>query len=431
MRTARSTSGSERPTEATPSASGREGAHSSAGSMPDDATPLPIADGMVELVERSPLAMAIVDADSHEVRFANAAFTALRPTPDDVPIPRTILQSLPQPAASVVAGVVDDVRRTGEARADVEARAGGVAGDRCWQVTAWPVSRCSPRQDVLLQLHDVSRESSAQREMADVMDQLRDINGRLLMASLREAELAERAEAASEAKSTFLSMMSHELRTPLTAIIGYEELLADGIIGPVSETQRAHLGRIKSSADHLLALIDQVLTLARVEAHREVIRWETVDLDVLTDWATTIAAPLLSAKGLSLELEVPDCPVVIHTDPLKARQVLVNLLGNAVKFTEQGGVALRAEVDDSHCRFTVSDTGIGIATADLDRIFGEFWQVEQRATRRIGGSGLGLGVSVRLARLLGGNIEVESVVGEGTTFTFTLPLDARSSTGDV
>jgi len=350
-----------------------------------------------------------------------------------MPEPRTILQFLRQPAAGIVAEVVDEVRRTGESRTDVEARSGSYSdGEHCWQVTAWPVSvRGDERRGVVLQLHDVTHQTSAQREMADVMDQLRDINARLLKASLRESELAARAEAASEAKSTFLSMMSHELRTPLTAIIGYEELLADGIVGAVSEQQRAHLARIKTSADHLLALIDQVLTLARVEAHREIIHWETVDLHMLTDWAATIVAPLLSTKGLSFELEMPDGPIAVRTDPLKVRQVLVNLLGNAAKFTDQGGVAMRVEASDQYCRFTISDTGIGIAPADLRRIFSEFWQVEQRATRRVGGSGLGLSVSVRLARLLGGDIEVESVLGEGTTFTFTLPLDAQRSAGVV
>jgi signal transduction histidine kinase len=431
MRTARLAAGIERPSGEPSSASGSGAEAVSPQIAPDEAIPGPLPDGLIELVDRAPLAMAIVDAESHEVHLANAMFAALSPTPDDLPAPRTILQLLPQPAGTAVADLLDEVRRTGQGRSDVELRAGSSSdGERCWRATAWPVTNLGrQRLNVVLQLHDVTHEMSAQREMADVMDQLRDINGRLLKASLRESELAARAEAASEAKSTFLSMMSHELRTPLTAIIGYEELLADGIIGEVSEMQRTHLGRIKASADHLLALIDQVLTLARVEAKREIINWETVDLQALTDWVSIIVRPLVASKGLAFSLDVPDRPIPIRTDPLKVRQVLVNLLGNAVKFTDEGGVTMRVVADEKCCRFIICDTGMGIATADLGRIFNEFWQVEQRATRRVGGSGLGLSVSLRLARLLGGDIQVESVVGDGTTFTFILPLDAQITSG--
>ena len=431
MRTARLAARTERPSGQAASAADPDTDAPSEHIATDDATSVPIPDSVLELVERSPLAMAIVDAESHDVQYANALFAALSPAPDDMPAPRTLLQLLAQPVGCIVADLVDEVRRTGEPRTDVEVRARTTNGsERCWHVTAWPVTMLGRgRRDVVLQLHDVTQQASAQQEMADVMDQLRDINGRLLKASLRESELAARAEAASDAKSTFLSMMSHELRTPLTAIIGYEELLADGIIGPVSESQRAHLSRIKASADHLLALIDQVLTLARVEAHREIIHWETVDLHTLADWAVTIVSPLLSAKGLSFDVETPDALIPIRTDPLKARQILVNLLGNAAKFTDRGGVTMRVVQEGGCCQFVISDTGIGIARDDLGRIFSEFWQVEQRSTRRVGGSGLGLSVSLRLARLLGGDIRVESVVGNGTTFTFILPLDAQSTAG--
>ena len=155
--------------------------------------------------------------------------------------------------------------------------ASGRAGEGIvdWRVDiSSATSREGRRPDLVLEIRDVTRERRERRELADLLDQVREVNGRLLDASLREAELAERAAAASDAKSTFLATMSHELRTPLTAIIGYEELLVDGLFGPISDTQKRHLARIGVSAKHLLALIDQILTLARVEAGEEVILLE-------------------------------------------------------------------------------------------------------------------------------------------------------------
>ena len=241
--------------------------------------------------------------------------------------------------------------------------------------------------------------------------------------AIDNAQLYNAAVAANEAKSRFLASMSHELRTPLTAIIGYEELLADGITGPVTDPQRQQLGRIKASASHLLALIDEILTFARVEAGSEPTHIEPVNVASALEEAASLVAPLVGDRGLTLVVRAPLDRTSVRTDPQKLRQILVNLLSNAAKFTEKGTIVLAAVRDGREARFSVTDTGIGIAPEHVAHIFEPFWQVEQRATRRIQGTGLGLTVSRRLAQLLGGDLTVESAIGAGSTFSLRLPLD--------
>jgi PAS domain S-box-containing protein len=237
--------------------------------------------------------------------------------------------------------------------------------------------------------------------------------------AIDNAQLYRSALAASEAKSAFLATMSHELRTPLNAIIGYQSLLKEGIHGSLNEAQFAQLSRIRASADHLLTLIDEILTFSRVEAGKEVVRLEEQDLRRLVEEAVSMVKPLADQKGLTLRVEVPDGQ--LRTDGGKLRQILVNLVSNAIKFTERGEVNLRGRRDGDAVEFQVTDTGIGIASENLERIFEPFWQVEQSSTRRVGGTGLGLTVSRSLARLLGGDVTVESKRGQGSTFTVTLP----------
>jgi len=239
--------------------------------------------------------------------------------------------------------------------------------------------------------------------------------------AIDNAQLYRAAVAANDAKSTFLASMSHELRTPLTAIIGYEELLADGITGPVTDPQRQQLGRIKASATHLLGLIDEILTYSRVEAGSERAQMEVVEVRMVLEDAAALVAPLVDDRGLVLAVELPDRPLSVCTDVQKLRQILVNLLSNATKFTEHGGITLSASRSRRQMLFHVRDTGIGIPQQHLQQIFEPFWQVDQRANRRVGGTGLGLTVSRRLAQLIGGDLSVESDVGGGSTFTLQIP----------
>jgi signal transduction histidine kinase len=242
-----------------------------------------------------------------------------------------------------------------------------------------------------------------------------------------EAEAARaEAERANNSKTDFLAVMSHELRTPLTAIMGYEELLSDGITGPVTELQRQQLGRINASAHHLLGLIDEILTFARVDIGRERVRWESMSVNHTLSDAAALVEPMASAKNLKLVVNLMSEDQSIQTDGTKLRQMLVNLLSNGIKFTEKGEVDLGCSVNNGVLEVSIADTGVGIAAENIEYVFEPFWQAEQMATRKTGGTGLGLSVTRKLARLLGGDVTVVSRLGAGTTFLLTLPMKAPS-----
>jgi signal transduction histidine kinase len=244
---------------------------------------------------------------------------------------------------------------------------------------------------------------------------------------VREQVAREAAETANVAKSNFLMVMSHELRTPLSAILGYEELLVDGLAGPVTDAQRHQLGRIKVSAQHLLRLIDQILDYSRVDAARDVTHIQTVSANTLAEDAITLIKPLAQEKNLRVLVVHASPDITMRIDGAKVRQLLVTILSNAVNFTSTGTVTLTIRrFDLLTVTFVVQDTGIGIAPEHLEHIFDPFWQAEQPNTRRIGGTGLGLSVARRIAHLLGGEVTVESVVGTGSSFTVRLPINPPS-----
>jgi signal transduction histidine kinase len=237
-------------------------------------------------------------------------------------------------------------------------------------------------------------------------------------------QLYEQAQAGDAAKGRFLATISHELRTPLTALTGYEELLSDQVIGPLSEAQLDVLARVRAVTEHLASMIEEVLAYTSLEEGREVVRLTEFLADDLIVAATAITEPQGRRKQIALICESSAEPIRLTSDVDKARQVLVHLVGNAVKFTDAGEVRLSARQCGHEVRFSVADTGVGIAPADIDRLFLPFAQLETGPTRRHGGTGLGLHIAARLAGMLGGRIEVDSAVGVGSTFTLVLPAES-------
>lgn len=243
--------------------------------------------------------------------------------------------------------------------------------------------------------------------------------------ALERAQLGEAARAAAEAKSAFLAMMSHELRTPLNAIVGYTSLLADEVVGPLNQTQREQLHRVQDQARHLLSLIEELLSLTRAEGGPGELQFERVTPAALVEEALVLLVPMARRKGLTMEWHAPPATIPLVTDADKVRQVLAHLLSNAVKFTAAGLVQIETrEVGEGAHRaveFIVRDTGPGIPMVDIERIFEPFWQGARTHAQRASGTGLGLHVARRIARLLGGDILVDSHPGEGSTFTLRLP----------
>jgi len=239
--------------------------------------------------------------------------------------------------------------------------------------------------------------------------------------ALDNARLFRQAEAGNRAKSSFLAIMSHELRTPLNAILGYVDLFEAGIAGPVATSQRDYLGRVRASARHLFTIIEEILTYARLEAGTEEVTIEDVDLGWLVREVVAFIEPAATAKRLDLSVKQPAEPVLVRSDSGKLRQVLLNLLGNAIKFTDEGGITVSFGREDASVTVGVRDTGIGVAREHLEDIFEPFWQVQQGATRRAGGTGLGLAVTRRLVHLLGGDLLVHSEPGHGSEFLVQLP----------
>ena len=235
------------------------------------------------------------------------------------------------------------------------------------------------------------------------------------------------AQSADKAKGRFLATMSHELRTPLTALAGYNELLIDQVIGPVSDPQLDILERMRSVTMHLSAMIEEILAFTSLEEGREVVRPSEFLAADLVRSAVAVVQPLADQKKLTLEVSLPRQFVRMTSDIDKSRQILLNLLGNAVKFTDTGTVSITLRVQGSAVWIVVKDSGVGIPEEELKRLFRPFVQVDSGLTRRHGGTGLGLYISRRLATMLGGHIEVSSEPGVGSSFSVVLPLEITAS----
>jgi PAS domain S-box-containing protein len=255
-------------------------------------------------------------------------------------------------------------------------------------------------------IHDITRQKRAEEELL----------------AAKEA-----AEQANRSKSRFLANVSHELRTPLNAIIGYSEMLAEDAKDQGHERYLPDLQKIRDAGRDLLALIGDVLDLSKIEAGRMPLHLETFDVPKMVRDVVDTLAPLVARNRNTLEVDCPETLGTMHADVTKVRQCLFNLLGNAAKFTEQGTIRLVVSRERSAARewllFRVTDTGIGMSPAQIERLFEAFAQAEATTARRFGGTGLGLTISRQLARMMGGDVTVCSELGEGSTFTIVLPAE--------
>ncbi|HPN12451.1 MAG TPA: MASE1 domain-containing protein [Spirochaetota bacterium] len=297
-------------------------------------------------------------------------------------------------------------------------------GEKVW--IAWTnkpiVDESGSLVEVLSVGNDITARKKTEESLMKTLDEL--------------ADAKERAEAADRIKSAFLATMSHELRTPLNSIIGFTGIILQGLAGPLNDEQKKQMGMVKNSAQHLLSLINDVLDISKIEAGQLEVHPDRFDLGDAIKKATDTVRPLADKKGLSLAVNVGEGIGAIVSDQRRVEQVLINMLSNAIKFTERGGVTL--SVDETEAllpagtgrsrdavpaiQFRVADTGIGIRAEDLEGLFQPFRQVDTGLTRKAEGTGLGLAICRRLADILGGDITVESEWGRGSTFTLTVPL---------
>lgn len=293
----------------------------------------------------------------------------------------------------------------------------------------WVTQTVSPLRDAegrlvefITVVEDITDRKQAQEELMRAHGEL-EARVRERTAELEAAN--ERLRELDRLKSEFLSTISHELRTPLSSIIGFTRLMEGGLVGPVTAEQKKYLGVVFTAANHLLSLINDLLDLSRIEAGRVELVVEPFDVMGVVGEASSTVAPLAMQKGLHLHTDLPTPSLEVYGDRKRCLQVVINLLGNAVKFTPKGEVKVAVRRDGLMVRVSVSDTGIGIREEDFSKLFQAFRQLEDSARRSHEGTGLGLHLCQRLARLMNGEIAVQSEYGKGSTFTFSIPLDGR------
>jgi PAS domain S-box-containing protein len=285
--------------------------------------------------------------------------------------------------------------------------------------TGWFDVRVQPvREGIFVLSIDISERKEAERALRELNEAL-EIK---IAERTRDLDAArERAESADRLKSAFLATMSHELRTPLNSILGFTGIVLQRLAGPLNAEQAKQLGMVQTSARHLLALISDVLDISKIEAGQLEVHVEAFDVAASIERASSMVAPFAEKKGLSLRIHVPESMEPFESDRRRVEQIVLNLLNNAIKFTDEGEVTLTVENRPEDVRIVVTDTGIGIRKEDVRHLFQPFRQIDSGIERVHEGTGLGLAICRRLSQLLGGTIEAESTWDEGSVFTVTLP----------
>jgi signal transduction histidine kinase len=283
-------------------------------------------------------------------------------------------------------------------------------------------------------LHD-RREAIEKAQLYEQLKQASDELERKIQAATadiaQQNELLRRQaielEQASALKSQFLANMSHEFRTPLNAMLGYTSMLLQGVAGPVEQPVKRQLGRIESNGRHLLTIINEILDISRIEAGRMPLQLSTFRLADLVSEVKAELEPIIMRSKLTVVLDLPKDLKSITSDRQKVKQILLNLLSNALKFTHEGGIQITVGYDqvERTATVSVSDTGIGISPEHHEKIFEDFRQVDDSPSRQYGGTGLGLAICRRLATALGGRITLESAMGIGSTFMLTIPAETE------
>ncbi|HXJ21306.1 MAG TPA: ATP-binding protein [Polyangia bacterium] len=373
---------------------------------------------------------ADITAGDSAATFASAVDETESPVPaEELPFLATLLSG--EARQNVVLGVTRGPDQT------------GFAGKVWISMNSQPLIRFGEKVPyaAMASFSDITARKAAEASLRAIMSelevrvekrtsQLMDANARL-KSEVGERERAQRemheakeaADTANRAKSAFLANMSHELRTPLNAVIGFSELLEQEIFGGLNDKQRTYVGNVLVSGRHLLQLVNDILDISKVEAGRMDLAYERTPIGSVVDVVRGVIGALAAKRGINLEVDVsPNLPDV-YVDPGRIKQVLYNLISNAIKFTPRGGVVrLTARADVRSLVVSVADTGVGIARADLPRLFREFEQLSQPNGTRPEGTGLGLALTRRLVELHGGRVEVESELGQGSTFSVHLPL---------
>ena len=368
-----------------------------------------------ELFAQAPVAVAVMEGPEHVYTVASPRYVET-PGGGRPLLGRSVAEAFPELKGQGFIETMDRVFHTGtpffanERLVKLDRDRDGVTEDYWFNVGYQP-------------LRDASGTVYAIASVAyEVTEQMR-VRRELELAQEAAEQARVEAVTANQAKSAFLTTMSHELRTPLNAVAGYADLLLMGVRGPLTEGQRTDLERIKRSGQYLLGLINDVLNFAKLDSGQVEYRFETVPVAPLLAGLEELIRPQVDAKGLRYELHVHDATLTVRADPEKLRQILLNLLANAVKFTEPGGsVQLRCAASNGAVRLTVADTGRGIAADQLTRVFDPFVQVDRHHTPMSQqGVGLGLAISRDLATGMGGTLEATSTLGVGSEFIVTLP----------